>query len=478
MERLVSEFPWDQTSLGAYSDWPQSLKTAVGILLKSPIAMALLWGEDGVMIYNDAYAVVAGGRDRLGMSVFEAWPEIIDFNKEMMRAVMSGGALSYRDQEMTLYRNDTPDRIWLDLDYGPVLDESGTPGGVLAIVVNTTDRVIAERRIAQESERLREMFKQAPGFMALLRGEEHVFEIVNDAYLQLIGHRDVVGKPVDAALPEIADQGFLALLDEVWRRGRPYHGHNLVVSLQRTPGAQLEQRFVDFVYQPVFDIERRVSGIFVEGIDVTERAQGEERQKLVLREMNHRVKNLFAVASSLVSASARSASSAAHLAEAIQGRLGALARANAYVNPDCDEPTEDSGTLKALIDAVLSPYQDAVEGSVSQRITCSGPVFRIDRQATTSLALFLHEAATNAAKYGALREPGGRVSITWRVSGETLLLDWQENGTAIDAAPGPDGFGTTLVKRSIEGQLSGRIAYFWEPVGLKIQVAIPVDRLS
>jgi two-component sensor histidine kinase len=478
MVRTVSDFPWRSTALGPPGDWPQSLKTAVSILLKSPIAMVLLWGEEGVMIYNDAYAGVAGGSRRLGMSVYDAWPELVDFNREVIRVGMSGGTLSYRDQELTLYRSDTPDRIWMDLDYGPVLDETGNPGGVLAIVVNTTDRVLAERRVAQESERLREMFQQAPGFIALMRGENHVFEIVNEAYLQLIGHRDVVGKPVAAALQEIPEQGFLNLLDEVWRTGQPFHGHNLDVLLQRTPGALLEQRVVDFVYQPVFDSERRVSGIFLEGIDVTERVRAEERQELILREMHHRVKNLFAVASSLVAMSARSAVSPQALADTIQGRLGALARASACVDPSLDEPAGRSNTLEGLIKAVLSPYQDELEANPSMRITCSGPDIAVDRAASTSLALFLHEAATNAAKYGALREPEGRVAVSWRIDEDTLQITWQERGRTIDTVPGPDGFGTTLVKRSIEGQLSGRIAYLWEPDGLRIDVSIPTERLA
>ena len=122
---------------------------------------------------------------------------------------------------------------------------------------------------------LREMFQQAPGAMAILRGREHVFEMINPAYAQLVGHRDVVGKPLAEALPEIAEQGFIRLLDEVFRSGKAHVGKSVQVSLQRDENAPREQRVVDFVYQPLKDAEGHVTGIFVEATDVTERTRAE-----------------------------------------------------------------------------------------------------------------------------------------------------------------------------------------------------------
>jgi PAS domain S-box-containing protein len=128
---------------------------------------------------------------------------------------------------------------------------------------------------SHELERLREMFEQAPGAMAILRGSEHRFEMVNPAYLQLIGHREVVGKKLAEALPEIAGQGFIELLDQVHRNGKAHVGKSVTVSLQRSPGAPLEERVLDFVYQPLKDASGVVNGIFVEATDVTERSRAE-----------------------------------------------------------------------------------------------------------------------------------------------------------------------------------------------------------
>ncbi|HVS76278.1 MAG TPA: ATP-binding protein [Steroidobacteraceae bacterium] len=147
--RLIREHDWRATSLGSIEDWPQSLKTATAILVRSPVPIVLLWGPDGVMIYNDAYAVFGGARHPrlLGSKVLEGWPEVADFNANVMRVGLAGGTLAYRDQRLVLHRNGRAEDVWMNLDYSPVLDESGQPAGVLAIVVETTDRVVGERRL-------------------------------------------------------------------------------------------------------------------------------------------------------------------------------------------------------------------------------------------------------------------------------------------------------------------------------------------
>jgi len=275
--RLIAAFDWSETPLGPIGGWPRSLKTATGILLRSPVPIVMLWGEQGVMIYNDAYSVFAGGRHPklLGCNVREGWPEVADFNDNVMKVGLSGGTLSYSDQELTLHRNGRPEQVWMNLDYSPVPGDDGEPAGVIAIVVETTKRVLADRRDSDQHERFARLFEQAPGFMALLRGPEHVFEMANPAYMQLVGHRDIVGKPVAEAVPEAAGQGFLTILDEIYRTGQPFVGRGIEVDLQRSPGAPLERRVVDFVYQPLTE-DSSVTGIFVEGSDITERARAQE----------------------------------------------------------------------------------------------------------------------------------------------------------------------------------------------------------
>nr|WP_276583906.1 response regulator [Pseudomonas sp. RIT-PI-AD] len=132
-----------------------------------------------------------------------------------------------------------------------------------------------EQRTA-ERDRLRTLFQQAPGFICALRGPNHIFELTNDAYLKLVGHRDLVGQSVREALPEVAGQGFFERLDEVYASGEPFVGRNVPILLQRRPDAPLEKRYLHFVYQPVLEVDGSVAGIFVEGSDVSEQIEAEE----------------------------------------------------------------------------------------------------------------------------------------------------------------------------------------------------------
>ena len=289
MAERVRAFDWASTPLGPIAQWPQSLKTAVGMVLLSPVPIVMLWGEDGIMIYNDGYSEFAGQRhpSLLGSKVREGWPEVADFNDNIMKVGLAGGTLAYRDFVLNLNRTGTFEPVWLDLDYSPILDESGQPAGVMAIVIEITKRVLAEKKVRAETERFAEMFRQAPSFIAQLDGPEHLYTFTNNAYQTLIGHRDIIGKTIREALPELEGQGFYELLDQVYRSGEPFVGRASPVELKRIPDAPAESVLLDFVYQPVKAADGSVTGIFVEGFDVTEQRvaedalrQSEERLRL------------------------------------------------------------------------------------------------------------------------------------------------------------------------------------------------------
>ncbi|BAU88779.1 PAS/PAC sensor hybrid histidine kinase [Methylorubrum populi] len=162
--RLVAARDWSCTSLGPVEAWSQSLRTMTAMLLRSPVPMVMLWGEDGVMLYNDAYSVFAGGRhpELLGSRVREGWPEVADFNDNVVRVGLAGGTLSYKDKELTLFRYGRPEQVWMDLDYSPVIDESGRPAGVLCVLAETTERVAGERGLKESEARFRLMADAVP----------------------------------------------------------------------------------------------------------------------------------------------------------------------------------------------------------------------------------------------------------------------------------------------------------------------------
>ncbi|CAM3195059.1 MULTISPECIES: ATP-binding protein [Methylobacterium] len=234
---IVRAYDWATTPLGPIARWSQSLRSAVSTVLLSPVPIVLLWGADGIMIYNDAYSVFAGGRhpQLLGSKVREGWPEVADFNDNVMRVGLAGGTLSYKDQELTLHRYGRPEQVWMNLDYSPVLDEAGQPAGVIAVVVETTERVLAEQRLTA-SQALAQLYADRIQ-LALSAGAiigTWVWDLpadaftVDEAFARSFGLDPALGR-VGLSLEQVIAtvhpedrQGLIAAINEVIARGGAY----------------------------------------------------------------------------------------------------------------------------------------------------------------------------------------------------------------------------------------------------------------
>lgn len=154
MAERVRTLDWSLTGLGPLPQWSPALRQAVQFLLAAPMPLVMLWGREGYMIYNDAYAEFAGGRHPylLGTPVELGWPEVAQFNRHVVDTCLAGGTLSYSNKELVLLRNGQPEDVWMDLHYSPVPGDDGAPAGVMAVVVETTVHVVSEqRRVATES---------------------------------------------------------------------------------------------------------------------------------------------------------------------------------------------------------------------------------------------------------------------------------------------------------------------------------------
>ncbi len=266
---MINSHDWANTPIGPIDQWPSMLKMTIALILQSPIAMVTLWGAEGVLVYNDAYSRFAGARhpDLLGRNVREAWPEVADFNDHVLKVVLhDGNTLSYKDRELNLNRDGVFRQLWTDLDYSPIIDESGERLGVLAVVIETTERVLADRRIATERDRQQQLFSQMPGFVCVLAGPDHIYEYVNEAYVAISGRTDFVGRTVREVFPELEGQGYLELLDEVYSTGKAIVTHAMELRLKGND----ETQFIDFVYQPIRDADGTTTGIFVGGYEVTQ----------------------------------------------------------------------------------------------------------------------------------------------------------------------------------------------------------------
>jgi two-component sensor histidine kinase len=225
--------------------------------------------------------------------------------------------------------------------------------------------------------------------------------------------------------------------------------------------------------------QRKAVAITGASRDISDRIKADENQKLLISELNHRVKNLFSLAGGIVTLSARSAVTPKDLAHAVGERLGALARAHALTLPtSATGYVGQSAMLHELLATIVSPYERKANDG-KPRISIAGADIPIGGQAVTSFALLLHEFATNAAKYGALSVPAGTIEINSFEADDTILLTWRERGgPAIDGPVHEEGFGSVLTRMTVAGQLNGQIARDWQSDGLFIQLSVDRARLS
>lgn len=219
--------------------------------------------------------------------------------------------------------------------------------------------------------------------------------------------------------------------------------------------------------------DRKMFGIF---LDVTGRKQAEEGHELLAGEMSHRVKNLLAIATGLTHITSRSTTTAAEMAHELTLRLTALGRAHDLVRPL--PGTEGRAALLGdLLTVLLSPYDDL--GAFSERIRVAVPRMGVGERAATTLALIVHELATNSVKYGALSAETGTLDVSCLAEDADAVIVWTECGGPPVVAPQDlTGFGSKLVARSITGQLGGSIDYNWSSAGLIVTLRMSKDRLS
>jgi signal transduction histidine kinase len=299
MGRRCREMDWAATPLGPVEGWPQSLCTAAGMVLASAFPSIVLWGPELIQIYNDGYIPVHGAKHPLGLGqpTREVWPEVWHINEPLFERALRGETVALKDAPYSLARrgpDHPPDSVYVDLSFSPIPDESGDVGGVLVTLVDTTMEVAhrelqaEQARLLQEldleRERLAFVFEQAPAFLAVLRGPQHTFELANPAYYGLVGHRELVGKPVREALPEVEGQGFVELLDGVLETGEPFVGREVPAVLARTPGAPPEERFIDLTYMPLVEADGTRSGVIAHGTDVTGSVLSRREVERLLRE--------------------------------------------------------------------------------------------------------------------------------------------------------------------------------------------------
>jgi two-component sensor histidine kinase len=443
MAAMIEGLAWDRTPLGPSKDWPQSLTTIVDVIVNSPLPMIVLWGPSLVQIYNAGYAHICANKHptALGQPTRDCWPEVWDFNAPIYDAVRAGEVRSFERQLLTTTRSGEPQDSWFDLTYSPVRDEDRNVAGVLVTVVESTPHVLLARSLAaavEQGDRLRSLFERAPGFIAVLEGPDHVFDFANEAYLKLVGHRDVVGRTVREVFPELEGQGFFDLLDSVYAEGVAHVGADAPINLARSPGGEAEHLYLDFLYQPMLAGDGAVTGVFVQGTDVTDRVLAHQRQTLLMGELTHRVKNALATVLGLANLTRVTATSVESFIDSLTQRVLAMAKTQDLLTQGIWEAV----LVRDVLNVELAPYVDA-GGRVELR--CQD--MTMAATAAVNLSLVVHELLTNALKYGALSDLGGRLIVTCEGANGEATLVWSERTAQPLAEVGAPGFGSQLIER-------------------------------
>jgi len=470
----------------------------------SPNPYVLVAPDLRIEAMNEAYlAATLRTRDELvGKTMFEAFPSDPESDSYKLLYASFQRVLETRKRdEIALIRYDIAlpsgeiDQRYWSATHTPMLDEDGKVAFIMQHTVDVTElqrlRQIAgdagratraetdvyrrahavqeaNQSLSAETQQLRTLFEQAPGFVAVLGGPEQTFQLANAAYRRLVGDRDIIGKSVAEALPEVVEQGFVQLLDTVRKTGEPFIGRGVRVFLKAEESDQLEERVLDFIYQPISGRPgQEASGVFVQGHDVTEQYRAEEHQKLLINELNHRVKNTLSIVQALAMQSFADGSDPTTSRQTFDARLNALSAAHNLLTL---QNWEGAGLIETVRASV-----SATAGANVSRFTIEGPDISLPAQTAVSLAMVIHELCTNAIKYGALSNESGTVDVGWtaeKADTGMVALDfvWTEDGGPRVEAPDRRGFGTRLIERGLSAELRSKVTMEFRPEGLRCTI--------
>ncbi|MGK2962905.1 MAG: ATP-binding protein [Gemmatimonadaceae bacterium] len=467
MSRRCRNFDWASTRLGPVDKWSHSLRTIVTTMLSSRHPMFLWWGPELIQIYNDGYRPSFGesGRDiaALGARGREHWAEIWPIIGPQIEGVLERGeATWHEDQLVPIERNGRVEDVYWTYGFGPVRDDDGSIAGVLVVVQETTQRVVAAhenerllRELEVERERLAYVFQHAPAFLAVMRGPEHTIELANAAYKKLVGHRELAGKPIAEALPEVVDQGFVRLLDSVLSTGEPFVGLEMLVQLQSAPGEPLEDHYLDFTYLPLVEADGTRSGVIAHGFDVTQHVltRREVEQAKDMAEAANRAKGDFlAVMSHELRTPLNAIGGYAELLElgvhgpinkAQRGALDRIQKSQRHllglINGVLNYTRVEAGALSYEIEvvslsevlstceALVAPQLAAKELRLESSVAEPGLSVMADREKLQQIVLNL---LTNSIKF---TEKHGQIVITCGASDDVASVEVSDTGRGIAA---------------------------------------------
>lgn len=467
MAERIRGHDWSASSLGGMGDWPPHLRASVDLMAAHGFPMIVLWGPDLLQIYNDGYAEVMADKHPagLGQPTAECWPEVWHINEPLYAKVWHGQTLTFSDKCYPLQRHGRLQDVWFTITYSPVRDSDGSIEGVLVTMFDTTAEHIA--RVARErteqelrrtnaslqanEERFRQFAAASSDALWIRNADTLDTELLSSAFDGVYGlSPGQASGALRCWAARVVPDDRQAAIDSVEgvRDGTP-RVHEFRV--QREDDSQF--RWVRDTVFPLFDQDGRVSRIAGIARDVTDERRWAEHQSVLVAELQHRVRNIMATIGSITLRTRESATSVEDYAQRLSGRVMSLARTQALLTRAGNVGID----LRGLLNDELSSTAYG-EG----RFLLHGPTVTVPPKAAEVMSLAIHELATNALRHGALRDPDGRLEVTWELREDAQMqrwvdLRWVEKHAARPGwqPPARRGFGTSLVEDRIPYELEG-----------------------
>jgi PAS domain S-box-containing protein len=428
-----------------------------------PVAVYTTDAEGRITFYNQAAAELWGDRPELGSDkwcgswrIYALDGTLLPHDQCPMAVALKEGR-PVRGVEAFAEKPDGTRVRFLPFP-SPLRDASGKLIGAINLLMDITER----HQAGLDSAQLAAIVTSSADAI-VTKTLEGIVTSWNDGAARIFGYEpdEMIGQSILRIIPPHLHHEEYDILARL-RRGEHVRHYETV---RRTKdGRDID---ISVTVSPLRDSSGRIVGASKVARDITERKQADKLQRLLMDELNHRVKNTLATIQAIASQSLRRSKSPSDFVSSFSGRVQSLAKAHDLLTQTKLQGAE----IKELVHE-----QVIVGGTEDKRISLSGPSLMLDAQAAVHLALVLHELATNARKYGALSSPSGRLSINWELrtnGGRKLILDWKESGGPTVTAPKERGFGSTLIEKTLQSH-GGQVTVTYAADGVSSHISMPL----
>lgn len=426
------------------------------MLQKMPGFVAILAGPNHVFEYaNDAYVAISSGRPLIGIDAKSAFADLEGqgFIEALDEVYRTGEPFS-GDSMPILLQGEKRQR-YIDFVYQPMLDEDGKIEGVFVAGHEVTGHVEALQRASRSEQEMQTLTDALPVLISYMDAEER-YQFNNKRYEEWFPRtrEEIRGKTIRSVVGEAAYAAVRPKIERVLA-GERFQFEQMM------PYSDTAHRHIAVEYVPRIATDGTVEGWYALVQDITKTKALEKQREEMTRELAHRIKNSLAVVQSIVSQSMRHAETVEEANASISNRIGALARAQDIL-VDADWESAD---VETVVRAALEPHQDH-----HGRFSIEGAKVGLTPPQSVSLALAVHELATNALKYGALSNENGKVSISWAAAGNQFSFEWVESGGPEVISPRRTGFGSRLIERMVGPSFQGKSQLSYDPAGIRFNL--------